>query len=218
MARFLLLVASLFAGATVLQAVAVAETSGPPDLLTEHPREYMEALQVAVSEHLASLAETRVPKDISVAVVGVGNDPDSRFYELLKAELSKSGYKLYERRDDEWERLVREIEVEMRNSDILDPTTIQKFGRFSGVSAVVYGRLMDAGWEEGRARVTCALHLSEVETGRHIWGHVATAESSLPPAALLFVASHWKVLAAVVAAILVAIILGVSLVKATTPK
>lgn len=91
---------------------------------------------------------------------------------VLKAELGRYPglFEVYVRDDEEWDKLLSEIEFSDRRGDVMDSATLQKFGSVKGVDALLYGSVREASIDyAGNGTVRLALVLSDVETGRRLW-------------------------------------------------
>jgi|GEM_PF-4498722 len=124
-----------------------------------------------------------------IAMLPLVNDTQ-RLYPVVRAELSRYPglYEFYVRDDAEWSVLLSEIEFGDRRGDVMNPATIQKFGRIPGVSALLYGSVREASVDaDGNGIVRLALTLSEVETGRQLWSGNVVGEYHrlLPPSGTL---------------------------------
>lgn len=141
---------------------------------------YMASLTEAVNEAIVSLNESGMQEGWTIALVPLGNDPDDRGYELVQEGIStKTRFRLFDRQDEEWQRLLGEIEWNQRRESEMDVATIQKFGSIQGVQSVMWGRIMDVrshprakASESDPVSLRLSLHVSEVETGEHQWGKV----------------------------------------------
>ena len=112
----------------------------------------------------------------SIAFLGFGND-SNRFDPEFRAALSANPgrFSFYTRNEEELGRLAGEIEFGEKRGDIMKSDTIQKFGRVNGVQALLYGRIIEEGRNKnGYYIFKISLTLSEIETGRDLWGGVIT--------------------------------------------
>ena len=112
----------------------------------------------------------------SIAFLGFKNDRnqfDPEFRGALSANPGR--FSFYTRNEDELGRLAGEIEFGEKRGDIMKSDTIQKFGRVNGVQALLYGRIIEKGRNHnGYYIFKISLTLSEIETGRDLWGGVIT--------------------------------------------
>lgn len=106
-----------------------------------------------------------------VAVVPLRDDTDGYATGSLRSAVTRTPYSVYTRNDEVWEKLLEEIEWGVRREDVMAPETVQKFGRITGVDAILYGNVWDRGlnmWStRGHAKIS--VHLAEVETGELVW-------------------------------------------------
>ena len=135
-----------------------------------------ETLQRATDTALSKLAQElgRNPSDEvkNVAVIPLRGDVDGYITERVRDAVTHTAYSLFTPHSDEnWEKLLAEIKWGVLREDIMNPETVQKFGRIEGVDAIMYGIVWDRAinlWSV-RAHVKTSLILAEVETGREIW-------------------------------------------------
>ncbi|MCK4413833.1 MAG: hypothetical protein KAY32_09830 [Candidatus Eisenbacteria sp.] len=179
---------------------------------------YMEALQDAVDSAIGDMAGTDLREEFTIAVLPIENDADARCYELVRISLSRAGFRVFERLDEEWENLLQEIEWGQRRDDIMDAASVQKFGHIQGVSAIMYGRILDvASSERGEISLRVSLHVSQVETGQHLWGDSAVGASELVPEQPFYV-THAKYLFLGVVILLLIVIIVRAIGRATRPR
>ncbi len=119
-----------------------------------------------------------------IAVLPLGNDSEGLTL-LLRSELvNYSGdFEFFVRNDAEWNLLLKEIEFGDRRGDVMDASTIQKFGNVKGVDAVLYGSVREASpFANGDGLVRLNLMLADVETGQQLWAGMIEGEySALTP-------------------------------------
>ncbi|MFA5292135.1 MAG: hypothetical protein WC496_03780 [Phycisphaerae bacterium] len=112
-------------------------------------------------------------KDINtVAVLPLwGEDKDGYVLDTVKSYLSNSPYKIMVRSTEEWDKLLGEIKWNTLREDIMNPQTVQSFGKIEGCDAIVYGtvrqREVNPWTFHAIARMT--LHMADVETGQIAW-------------------------------------------------
>lgn len=117
-------------------------------------------------------AEPRFEGVKNIAVAPIFDDDEGELAEALKSASTKSRYTVIVRTDDEWRRLLDEIKWDDQRQDVMDPATIQKFGRIQGVDAILYGRLKGVSYYLWNifCVVEADLKLADVETGKLLWG------------------------------------------------
>ncbi len=121
----------------------------------------------------------------SIAFFGLKGG-EGHYSSLFQAAMAKSSsrFTFYTRDEKLWDKLVGEIEFGEKREDVMSKESVQKFGKISGVQAYMYGRVLEADINsDGNAVFRVSLTLSEVETGRFIWGGQITGVSrkvSLP--------------------------------------
>ena len=98
-------------------------------------------------------------------------DDQSAIYSVVRAELTgvDSGLKFFMRESSDWDKLVKEIEFGQKRGDIMNKSTIQRFGDVEGVDALLYGEVREAGEkDDDESIVRLTLVLADVETGEQI--------------------------------------------------
>jgi len=134
-----------------------------------------EALQRAADSAIAKiadgLAKTKFANVKTLAIVPLRGDTDGYATSGLRSAATKSSYALFTRDDPTWDMLLGEIEWGVRREDVMDPATVQKFGKIAGVDAILYGRV----WGDRinmwglRAETKLTVTLADVETGQELW-------------------------------------------------
>ena len=88
----------------------------------------------------------------------------------LKTMLNNAGYTCIEEKDDPfWNELINRIEWNERKEDILDPTTIMKFGKLKAAKVLFqcYTRHIDK--NSDRVYVELDLRATEINTAKNLW-------------------------------------------------
>lgn len=135
------------------------------------------AAEDAAFSTVVALRESNVEAQ-RIAVLPLTGDRDGLSM-LLRSELVRYSdyYEFYVRDDAEWNKLLSEIEFGDRRGDVMDPSTIQKFGNVKGVDAILYGSIREATAEQnGDGLVRINLMLADVETGRQLWAGMIEGE------------------------------------------
>jgi hypothetical protein len=143
----------------------------PGAVLASQDETIQRATDAAIGRIVGDLQRTSFPKIKNVAVVPLRGDRDDYATSGLKSALTKTSYHLFSRSDEEWDKLLTEIEWGVRREDIMDPATVQKFGRIKGVDAVMFGQVWDRDvnmWSI-RGHTKLSVSLAEVETGQILW-------------------------------------------------
>ena len=107
----------------------------------------------------------------SVAVVPLRGDNDEYATGRVRDLVTRTKYALFTRNEATWDNLLAEIEWGVRREDVMNPDTVQKFGKIEGVDAILYGRVWDQSvnlWSI-RGHVKVSLVLADVETGQELW-------------------------------------------------
>jgi TolB-like protein len=130
------------------------------------------ALKDAVSEARASLAASdKVPAGKAVAILPFGGKMSSEVVGLLKNALTDAGKMCVEGKTDPmWEEILKEIAWDERKEDILDPATLDRFGKLKSAQYLMYGEVRRFTGSERYILVELELHVSCIATKRHVWG------------------------------------------------
>jgi hypothetical protein len=91
---------------------------------------------------------------------------------------AKAGIELYTRDNTTLNSLLSEIQWGQDFGDTMDTATIQKFGRITGVQAIVFSRFDVTPGKDGAIIVRVNMQAYEVETGRTLWGAEKKAEQA----------------------------------------
>ncbi len=106
----------------------------------------------------------------NIAFLPLFND-ERNLYTVVRNELSsiESSYKFFMRESDDLTKLVNEISFGELRSDIMNKSTIQKFGNIEGVDALLYGEVREAGRvNDSEFIVRLSVVLADVETGQQL--------------------------------------------------
>lgn len=130
-----------------------------------------QALQAAVEEAGESLSQSVTDRGNTISVLPIAGDQDRYVEGLLKNVVTASGLTYVEGREDPfWDAVMAEVEWDERKEDMLDPTTIDKFGKLKSTQWLLYGNVREARDTGRMIYVELELHLSSIETKEHIWG------------------------------------------------
>ncbi|MBQ7178053.1 MAG: hypothetical protein IJS08_11625 [Victivallales bacterium] len=129
-----------------------------------------EALEAALLQ-----AENALPlQDLqgkTIAVLPFLQDKSGILDGRMKNMLTSAGLLCVEGKEDPmWNEIIKEIAWNERKDDILDPATLQKFGRLKAAQVLLYGMVTAIDNTKERIYVEIDLHATEIETRRHIWG------------------------------------------------
>lgn len=130
------------------------------------------ALKDAVAEARASLSETDgIPAGKTVAILPFGGKGADQVTGLLKNALTDAGKICVEGKEDPmWEAILKEISWDERKADILDPATLDRFGKLKSAQYLLYGEIRRLAGSERYVLVELELHVSCIATKRHVWG------------------------------------------------
>lgn len=130
-----------------------------------------QALQSAVDDAAGSLSQSIVDRDRTISVLPIAGDENRYIEGLLKNAVTRSGLTYVEGREDPiWEEVMAEVEWDERKEDMLDPSTLDKFGKLKSTQWLLYGTVREARDSGRMVYVELELHLSSIETKQHMWG------------------------------------------------
>jgi len=142
------------------------------------------ALDMAVDQACKQIADDisgqTLPNIKNVAIMPLwGEDKDQYVLETLKSRLTKTSLSVMVRTDEEWNRLLGEIEWNTLREDIMNPQTVQKFGKIEGCDAILYGTVRQRSVNQWtfRAIVRMTVNLADVETGKIAWSSAPITSS-----------------------------------------
>ena len=130
------------------------------------------ALKDAVNGAKASLAASKkIPTDKAVAILPFVDDKSGHVVGLLKNALTDAGKTCVEGKEDAmWDAILKEIEWDERKEDILDPATLDKFGKLKSAQYLMYGFVRNLAATKRYVLVELELHVSCIATKQHVWG------------------------------------------------
>ena len=130
------------------------------------------AIKDAVNDAKASFAGSpKIPSDKAVAILPFAADKSGRIVGLLKNALTDSGKTSVEGKEDPmWDAILKEIEWDERNEDILDPATLDKFGKLKSAQYLMYGFVRSLATTPRYVLLELELHVSCIATKQHVWG------------------------------------------------
>lgn len=107
----------------------------------------------------------------TVAVLPFPGDTSGYFTGKLKNQLTSLGFTCIEGKEDPmWDEIVKEIGWDERKDDILDSSTLVKFGKLKAAQILLYGKVVTIQKNAGRIYVEIELHATDLTTKQHIWG------------------------------------------------
>lgn len=141
---------------------------------------------------------------------------------------AKANLELYTRDNTTLNSLLSEIQWGQDFGDTMDTGTIQKFGRITGVQAIVFSRFDVTTGNLGALIVRVNMQAFEVETGRTLWGAEKKAEQApkITPKTAIEEASeavnssrpYWKSLCIGIVALIVILWLLAKIRRASRPR
>jgi len=130
------------------------------------------ALKDAVNDAKASLAAAKqIPSDKAIAILPFAGDKSGKIVGLLKNAITDAGKTCVEGKEDAmWNEILKEIEWDERKEDILDPATLDKFGKLKSAQYLMYGFIRSLAATPRYVLVELELHVSCIATKQHVWG------------------------------------------------
>jgi hypothetical protein len=168
------------------------------------------AIDQACQQVAEQLKGTNFENIKTIAVLPLwGADKDGYVCDTMKSHLSNSPYAVMVRSTEEWNTLLGEIKWDTLREDVMNPQTVQTFGKIKGCDAIVYGTVRESDinpWKfQAVARMT--LHMADVETGQIVWSSKpVTASAWLEWPDILQTSVHHPVVLVVVGLIVLLII------------
>ncbi|HOG49650.1 MAG TPA: hypothetical protein PKY10_03595 [Lentisphaeria bacterium] len=166
----------LVIGFALLFAAASAVQSQVTDIQAR------EALRNAADQAVSSLDVADVAGAKTIALLPLGRDVDGVLASALKSAISAAELACVEAKDDPFfEEIMKQVEWDERKEDMLDEATITRFGRLQAGQLLLYGWIRQCDVSQRRAYAEIELHLSSVETKRHLWGGCFASRVYLDP-------------------------------------
>ena len=158
-----------------------AQDPGPSDWTQS--AQVREAVRMAVKEAVEKLASSGVAGTQPISLLPIAGDLNGYIEGVLKVDITGAKLAYVEGSDSPiWGEILKEVEWSERKSDMLDPATLVKFGKLQGTKLLLYGALREASDDGRKAFVELELHLSSIETKRHLWGMVVVKRVYRPGA------------------------------------
>lgn len=142
---------------------------------------YRQAVQGALDEARVALAASALPADEPIAILPVADDEDGWILGSLKIALTQAGKRCVEGKEDPlWAEILKEVEWDERKADMLDASTLDRFGRLQSARILVSAFVRARRRTERYAFFEIELHASEIATKRHLWGGVFAKRQYVP--------------------------------------
>jgi len=157
---------STLTGAAVL-AAAIGTASAA------FPEEVRQALRLCTADIQAALAQSGIPRDVTIAILPIKRDVEDYAIGILKIAATGAGLHAVEGKEDPFvQEVFKEIEWDERKDDILDPATLARFGHLQAPKLLMYGVVREVAGGNGRGYAELEVHVSSIETKQHLWGQV----------------------------------------------
>lgn len=141
------------------------------------------ALKDVVKDVQTALVSAPIPADAPVAVFPFGGAEglQDAAREMVKSALTAAGKSCVEGKDDAIVKvLVDEIAWDERKEDILDPATVDRFGRLASAKFLLYGWIRRQIVQDRSVVLELELHATEIATKRHVWGKIFSRRNYVP--------------------------------------
>lgn len=137
------------------------------------PDEVRQTLHQVGKDVQAALARAGLPKDQPLSLLPLSGDQGQYVAGVLKNAITAAGLPYVEGKDDPfWDQVLAEVAWSERKADMLDPATLNRFGRLKAARLLLYGVVRDVAFDGRKGFVEIELHLSSIETKQHLWGQV----------------------------------------------
>ena len=167
---------------TLMTIVALAVMPASFALDARIKDEFRQAVQGAVMEAETALkAASAIPNDSSIAILPLKGDSDGWLAGQLKIALTRAGKTCVEGKEDPmFGAILKEIEWDARKDDILDPATLDKFGKLKSAQTLMYAFIRSANLTKRCAFFEVELHATSIASKQHLWGGVFAKRHYFP--------------------------------------
>ena len=164
---------------SVLAAFAAFCASAQQQSISDDMRQ---AVQGTIQDAEAALKKaSAVPNDAPIAILPIAGDADGWLAGQLKIALTKAGKTCVEGKEDPaWKAIIKEIAWDARKEDILDPATLDKFGKLKSAQTLIYAFIRSASLTKRCAFFEMELHVTSIATKQHLWGGVYARRHYFP--------------------------------------
>ena len=144
--------------------------------------DFRQAVQGAMQEaETAIKAASAIPNGSPVAILPIKGDSDGWLAGQLKIALTRAGKTCVEGKEDPmWGAILKEIEWDERKEDILDPATLDKFGKIKSAQTLMYAFIRSTSLTKRCAFFEVELHATSIATKQHLWGGVFAKRHYFP--------------------------------------
>jgi hypothetical protein len=137
------------------------------------PDEVRQTIHQVGKDVQAALAGSGIPKDQTLSLLPLSGDQGQYVAGVLKNAITAAGLPFVEGKDDPfWDQVLAEVAWGERKADMLDPATLNRFGRLKAARLLLYGAVRDIAFDGRKGFVEIELHVSSIETKQHLWGQV----------------------------------------------
>lgn len=131
-----------------------------------------QALSAMAEDVTAELGTVGALEGKTIAVLPIAGDEGDALGGMLRIAVTKAGRKCVTGKDDPvFDEVLKEITWDARKSDMLDGTTISRFGKLKSAQVLITGRVRTVG-DDRHFFVEAELHATDIETKQHVWGNL----------------------------------------------
>ena len=147
-------------------SLALMSASGQ-DLAREEARQ---AVYGALEQARQSLSSAPFGRK-TIAILPIPGDSSALITGRLKNLVTQCNFTCVEGKSDPmWNEIIKEIAWDERKDDILDPSTLVKFGKLKAAQILLYGKVRVLSQNADRVYAEVELHATDLATKQHIWG------------------------------------------------
>lgn len=164
--------ATIATGLLLCSLSIFAQENYTPDEMDAIKTMGKEAIEAVASEFAAEFGNEGTN---GVAILPIQRDVDSGYFTIqaentLSNLSDETGLQVFTRADSSLANVLSEIEWNDNYVDVMDPATVQKFGRIQGADAVAFTRIDITRLGNNSFSVRANLQVQEVETAKVLWG------------------------------------------------
>lgn len=129
-----------------------------------------QAMQAMTDDIVAELKGVGALDGKTIAALPIAGDQNDAFGGLLRIAVTKAGKQCVTSKDDPlFGEILREVAWNADKTDMLDASTVGKFGKLKSAQIILSGRIRVVG-DNRQAFVEAELHATDIKTKQHVWG------------------------------------------------
>jgi len=157
----------------LMVAAGCAWVRGQEATTAPFPDEVRQAIHQTGQDVQAAIVRAGLPKGQTLSLLPLAGDQEQYVAGVLKNAVTAAGLLYVEGKDDPfWEQVLAEVAWGERKADMLDATTLTRFGRLKAARLLMYGAVREVSFDGRKGFVEIELHVSSIETKQHLWGQV----------------------------------------------